>query len=699
MCFNFTLFIPLVISLQFECTVYLNSNYIKDMVVDEDYIYLAATRGAVRFDTNDTTFTKYTNVDGLIDNCLTAVALDSAKNVYFLHERAGLTILSPDGNFSKKFVSQLGLGEDSLLSILVYKNDLFIGTNKRLWYNNHIFISATSGLIDDCVRTIKANNDTVWFGTNRGVSKVFLDDIDDTTKWQSYTTGNGLPSDTIEDIDFSTSYVWVATTNGVGRFDGGEWKILNTGLPSNSVNCIAAFNDTVYAGTDNGVGKLSGEIWTVINDGLLNKKINALVFDSSGTLWAGTEGKGIAKFDSVWKHYISDGPHSNFVDDIMVDPDGSIWCTHFGPFNPENRMDALSRLYEGEWIIYDQKDFGYIFNIRDGMVDRKGNRWFTCFGYGVLEYTAEDSFVIYNKDNSELKGNNTSFPLVDDSNNRFFSIYVPDCISILHSDDSSWSSISRSNYTYAIWTMALAEPYILWLGSEGHGNVTSVDLSMSFDDHPEDAWDRLVDLDASRTYTIGIDHNNDVWIGTDNGLYIYDGTDYKSYKTHNSDLLSNVVRDIDFDREGNAWIVTEGGLNVVSMNGFWHSYTERDGLSDCFLISLDIDDEKGEVWIGTYYGGVCKLVCPDIPPGDELEDILVYPNPFLSRYNVLTFRKLPKNATVRIFTLNGELIREIKTNIWDGKNQNGDKVSSGVYIYLIQTEDGRTTTGKLAVIR
>lgn len=95
-----------------------------------------------------------------------------------------------------------------------------------------------------------------------------------------------------------------------------------------------------------------------------------------------------------------------------------------------------------------------------------------------------------------------------------------------------------------------------------------------------------------------------------------------------------------------------------------------------------------------------------------MDQVVVYPNPFrLWRDDEVTFggkepdQRLTSDATIRIYTISGELVTIIEETdgdgnaTWDGKNQNGEEVVSGVYIYLITSDDGRTITGKLAVIR
>ncbi len=63
------------------------------------------------------------------------------------------------------------------------------------------------------------------------------------------------------------------------------------------------------------------------------------------------------------------------------------------------------------------------------------------------------------------------------------------------------------------------------------------------------------------------------------------------------------------------------------------------------------------------------------------------------------------NSSLKILTIDGKLVREIKTpggriGFWDGKDDRGNVVASGVYVLVGFTEDGsQTGTGKVAVIR
>ncbi|MFC1512766.1 T9SS type A sorting domain-containing protein [bacterium] len=94
-------------------------------------------------------------------------------------------------------------------------------------------------------------------------------------------------------------------------------------------------------------------------------------------------------------------------------------------------------------------------------------------------------------------------------------------------------------------------------------------------------------------------------------------------------------------------------------------------------------------------------------PAVNLERSHVYPNPcrVYKGQNHINFTRLTKNAEVSIYTISGELVIKFdKTDIttdeikWDLKNESGNKIASGVYIFYIKYGD-MTKKGKLAIIK
>jgi len=105
---------------------------------------------------------------------------------------------------------------------------------------------------------------------------------------------------------------------------------------------------------------------------------------------------------------------------------------------------------------------------------------------------------------------------------------------------------------------------------------------------------------------------------------------------------------------------------------------------------------------------------PPPPPGPGPIDPNVhgYPNPFRPGSGgaqdaaAMTFRSVPPGGRVRLYTLAGEFVVERNDAAgagrvdWDGRNQAGKPVESGVYIVIASSADGRQRSrGRIVVIR
>ena len=90
---------------------------------------------------------------------------------------------------------------------------------------------------------------------------------------------------------------------------------------------------------------------------------------------------------------------------------------------------------------------------------------------------------------------------------------------------------------------------------------------------------------------------------------------------------------------------------------------------------------------------------------DDLSNIKVYPNPYKPGLGAggIIFDNLTENTEIRIYTIEGKLVITILPDTinyqWNVKNESGNKLSSGVYLYIISNDKGEKKTGKLAVIK
>ncbi|UCE19520.1 MAG: hypothetical protein JSV84_04025, partial [Gemmatimonadota bacterium] len=99
---------------------------------------------------------------------------------------------------------------------------------------------------------------------------------------------------------------------------------------------------------------------------------------------------------------------------------------------------------------------------------------------------------------------------------------------------------------------------------------------------------------------------------------------------------------------------------------------------------------------------------------DVLDSIKVVPNPYVvsaewelnRNIREIHFTHLPSVCDIHIYTLTGEPIRTIHHEnetvgwaAWDLLTENRQLVAYGLYIYVVETPDGRTYLGKFAVIQ
>jgi signal transduction histidine kinase len=123
--------------------------------------------------------------------------------------------------------------------------------------------------------------------------------------------------------------LWVGGENGLGSYDGHNWKLFSArdGLPPNAVRALADDDrGNLWIGTEGGGlfmlrdGKISAANAPV-------KDISALLVDRDGVLWAGTSGHGLARLaQGHWTTCAaSDGLAGDDIGYLLGDDWGNLW--------------------------------------------------------------------------------------------------------------------------------------------------------------------------------------------------------------------------------------------------------------------------------------------------------------------------------------------------------------------------------------
>ena len=117
--------------------------------------------------------------------------------------------------------------------------------------------------------------------------------------WNLYTILNSnIPSDNIRDLKLqfygiNKWYLWIATDNGLSRFDGVSFKNYNTGnsgIPSNNIYSIELDRiQNKWIGTDNGIAYWDNSRWTVWNNStnpeLIPGSFKSIIETGNSNIW------------------------------------------------------------------------------------------------------------------------------------------------------------------------------------------------------------------------------------------------------------------------------------------------------------------------------------------------------------------------------------------------------------------------------
>ncbi len=165
-----------------------------------------------------------------------------------------------------------------------------------------------------------------------------------------------------------------------------------------------------------------------------------------------------------------------------------------------------------------------------------------------------------------------------------------------------WTNYTPSNSGVISTIRAIEIDHLnrVWLGYEWSGDGISI-----FDGSSWTTVDTTNGLSDKRVHVIFEDRNNNMWVGTQNGLCKYDGN-WVTYTTADG-LVYNYVISIFQDAENNLWFGTVNGVSKFDGTN-WTNYSVNDGLANNYVYAIS-QDTQGNMWFafGLDPSGVTKF--------------------------------------------------------------------------------------------
>ncbi len=175
----------------------------------------------------------------------------------------------------------------------------------------------------------------LWIATWSGANRVINGELSNPDAWETYTvenTNGGLPNDWVYGLALGKNgEVWMATEGGLARFQDNRWDNWNHQDGQGAAYELVKGDNTF--GTDPATlsshhARQKVEMGLQQVDTAYNPNyIVALEVDAAGTVWVGTWGGGLARFDDekYVNYTVQDGLPSNHVFMLHEDQHGILW--------------------------------------------------------------------------------------------------------------------------------------------------------------------------------------------------------------------------------------------------------------------------------------------------------------------------------------------------------------------------------------
>lgn len=697
-----------------------------DFVDTGDDIWAATTGGLLRWQKSAARFEKLTNTEGLDANSVAAIGTDTRGRIWLGLENGLINIYdAATGTFSR-VDDYRGF---QIFAFLAQNDSMFVGLNVgvSLYLITRREVKETYKSLGKLPVQIAAKDlfirgRELWVATANGIARTSLDfaNLSAPQSWTNYFVADGLPSADVRSFAGRTGGLFAGTKAGVAKWDGITWTNITGDIPFSDILRLATGSDgTLYAATVVGIYRTNGNgAWSVV--ATPRNAISGVLVDAAGAVWGATQDGGLLEYkaaENSWVVREPDGPASNNFSSLALDELGRLWCTS---------GDKAISIFDGQrWRTYDQRQGTFTDDYRSVVIDptRPGLRWFGTWGRGVVLASGPiDSlqFTKYDTANGFLAnalGTPPDYVVVphmktDKIGTLWIANFIPTNASPIAFLDangrSGHFSTNEGLRSVNVTVIEIDRFNRVWVGSDNSGvsvidhNDTPFDKS---DDRPGQGLGREDGLASVRITSLAEDEDGIMWIGTDLGLNLWSQGQVSS----RFGLISDDVRVVRVDPQNNKWIGTSAGISVVSGSDNYtltEYTTQNSPLVSNSVTSFAFNANTGDIYIGTT-NGLSLFRSPFMAPRADFSQLKGFPNPLLLSEDGGTFviTNLTKNALLKIYNEVGELVRSFSQDdipggraVWDGRDANGNIVSSGIYLVVAFNEEGQSAVGKVAVI-
>ncbi len=680
----------------------------------DNKIYCVSSGGLFYLNKDDNTLNRLSKINGLSDVNIKKTAYCKDLNITIIaYENCNIDLIK-----SAQIINISDIKRKEITGVKTVNNITI--------YNNIAYLSCSFGLVlvDLEKEEIKDTYNTSFLTENLAVNgcAFFQDTI-------MVATSNGLYFNNVNSTYIADFNSWNQVSGSSGNYKNVISSYNGFYINNDSLTTSISYNNNTLLKAQ----KNKLEIFSYSNSEesyveLTHEKLKCIKYawvDTDNIFWVADSINGLLSFVNFnyVGAYIPEGPVRNEVYSLEYVEEKLYQChgghANFGSNALINDGASIKDMYD-DWTNYNSQFLGNSRDILEVAVNNN-KAFFASWYHGIIEVENSEFAVKYGFENTNGVLDTTYY-----SNNR---IRISDLK--FDSQGNLWALSSEVNhpivvktpnnewYSYSInqnqvglfFDDLIIDRYNQKWGVVGRGNGLVVFTeNQTLEDKTDDEYVLLNtnvgsgNLPSMQTYSLAEDMNGQIWVGTDRGIAVFYNPEavFSDYDfdaqqilitegNYGQYLLSEErIKCIAIDGANRKWIGTEkSGVFLLSedgMNEVLHFTKDNSPLFSNNIIDITINHDNGEVFFGTEKG-VLSYRSDATKDLFALSKTTVFPNPVHQNYNgPIAINGLPSNANVKITDVTGNLVFETTSNgsqaIWNGKNKNGERASTGVYLVL-----------------
>ena len=712
-------------------------------VVKGDQIYCATNNNLFSVDNNGE-ISRFSKVNGLNDVGVSAIGWDDqSKQLIIAYKNSNTDILK--GSIVKNIsaIAQSNIVGNKNINHIYCKNGIaylssglgviLVELNKYEIKDTWI-IGNTGNQVN--VNNLIADNNFFYAATNEGLKKAPLNgtNLAIYSAWSLQSGLNGLSAGPIQFTGIINNQLLITKNDSAFILSNNSWRLLYADTNWQIINAtISADKLHLCQKNKNGGSRVIVlNANTVIEKdlsqaGTISQPRSAIT--DNNTVWVADQFGGLSQFTNSVNRFIPNGPIGVANGEFAISKSnlfvaaGSVNTAWNYLFN----RNGIFQFNNGNWkskgaFNTPQLDSALDF-ISLAIDPTNESLWAGSFGGGLVQMKDNEN-IIYKQKNSPIEpaiGDPSSYRIsgiaFDNNKHLWMSNYGAPQALKLRKNDGTWKSFT---IPFALNENAVAQIVPddndqIWIVSPKNNGLICYQYGKNIDNTNDDQW-RLFkqgigngNLPSNNVLCIVKDKNSTIWVGTDDGIAIINCTN-DVFGNGRCDAVLPILQQDQFagylfkgeqvqcmaiDGANRKWVGTQNGVWMLSSDAkkiIQHFTAANSPLLSNDVKKIGIDPETGEVYFATF-NGICSYRSTAIEAQEKLNNVLVYPNPVPAGYEgTIAIKGLTENVLVKITELNGRLIFQTRSlggqAVWNGKDYNGNKIASGLYLVFIKNDSG-----------